>query len=417
MDENERYLLRVDEWVLEGLKSGFSTLEELTAELPGVYPTFIRDSIHKLSLSGEISPDVVKSLLRPTGSRRSIPAFSETDGLPLPHPLDFEWRFSWDASKRILQVARRLAKEADEILLLSTPSVFYYAIQNKDTQGIRYIGDRTVVTEFLCGIPNTEAACDFLSTNPNGIADAGVVVIDPPWYEEFLHTFMWLATASCKIGGYVILSFPPEGTRPGINAEWHRFLRFADQLGMILFAKEEGLLAYDSPFFEVNALYAEGISIPRIWRKGIMRVFKKVAEVRTLKPLAKPTEKWNEVQFGSARLKLRPTVSAQGIDPRLSAVVPGEIFPSVSRRDPRRKLADVWTSGNRIFKCSRTDVLEGIITVLQNLESSAEALEQICSGLHPLERPAVKQTVTQLCCIIKKEESELMSLIYGKHDS
>lgn len=38
-------------------------------------------------------------------------------------------------------------------------------------------------------------------------------------------------------------------------------------------------------------------------------------------------------------------------DPSLLPVVPSDILPSVSRCDPRRSAVDVWTSGNRIFRC------------------------------------------------------------------
>lgn len=415
MDENEKFLLRVDGWVVEGIESGFHSLEELSSELPGVYPTCIRDSICKLALSKDINPELAKSLLQPAVACRSASAFSETDRLPLPHPLDFEWRFSWEASESLLRVARRLSRENDEILLLSAPSVFYYAIQSKDLSGIRYIGDKTVVTEFLCGISNTGAKCDFLTPSPD-LAKASVVVIDPPWYEEYFRTFFWLASRSCKIGGYVVLSFPPEGTRPGIDAEWLRFLKFANQLGMIHLVDEKGLLPYDSPFFEVNALHAEGINIPRCWRKGIMHVFRKVAEIHTPIPLAKPLEKWNEVQLGSVRLKLRPTISTKEIDPLLSAVVPGEIFPSVSRRDPRREQADVWTSGNRIFKCRRPDILEHVIAALQHQESPVETVGLLTRGITPVEKIAIEETAIQLSNIIEKEKREFLSLIYGTHD-
>ncbi len=34
----------------------------------------------------------------------------------------------------------------------------------------------------------------------------------------------------------------------------------------------------------------------------------------------------------------------------LISLVKGDILPTVSRRDPRRRQADVWTSGNRIFQ-------------------------------------------------------------------
>lgn len=416
MDENERYFLRVDEWVLAGIESGLGTLEDLATKLPGVYPTCIRDSIQKLSLAGKISPDLGKSLLRPPEANLHISAFSETDRLPLPHPLDFEWRFSWEASEQILTVARRLAKKSDEILLLSTPSIFYYTIRNEDTSGIRYIGDRTIVTEFLCGTPNIEAGCDFFNTDPKDLANAGVVVIDPPWYEDFFLNFMWLAAASCKIGGHVILSFPPEGTRPGIYAEWLRFLKFTDRLGMALLAEEEGHLPYDSPFFEINALQADGIKISRNWRKGIMRVFKKVAEVRIPKSETKPSENWNEIQYGSLRLKLRQAIFTEDIDPRLSAVVPGEILPSVSRRDPRRKLADVWTSGNRIFKCRRPDVLECVITALQEKKSPVLEVEKKSQGLTSAERTAIEESAVQLYNITEKERIELLSVFYGSHD-
>lgn len=417
MDENEAYLSRVDAWVLQGIQRGLSTLNDLAVKLPGVFPTCIRDSINRLSRSGEISSDVAQSILKSTVLACVTSAPSETDKLPVPHPLDFEWRFSWDASERIFQVAHSLALKSDEILLLSTPSVFYYAIQNKLTSNIRYIGDKTVVTVFLCAIAKNGASCDFLDGKAYCSSHAGVVVIDPPWYEELMFSFMWLAAASCKIGGYVVLSFPPEGTRPGIKTEWQNFLTWAEQLGMTQVIREESLLPYDSPFFEANALYAEGINVTRNWRKGILCIFKKLEEVQASKPTTKALDKWNEAQLGMVRLKMRETACKDEIDPRLTAIVPGEIFPTVSRRDPRRELANVWTSGNRIFNCPRPDVLEHVVTALQNGEAPAKAVELfIRRELAPIERAAVEESVAQLVRIKEKETREMFSRIHGRHD-
>ena len=50
--------------------------------------------------------------------------------------------------------------------------------------------------------------------------------------------------------------------------------------------------------------------------------------------------------------------------PLFVEAVPGDILDSVSRRDPRRAKADVWTSGNRIFACPNTASLELIVKAL-----------------------------------------------------
>ena len=322
------------------------------------------------------------------------------------------------ASQRIIQLARRLAKGSDEILLLSTPSVFYYAIRNKLTNGIRYIGDKTVVTEFLCNMAGNGTKCDFMTDVVSERSYAGVVVIDPPWYEEFLFSFMWLAATSCRIGGHVILSFPPEGTRPGIRSEWLRFKNWADQLGMSQIIHEEGQLTYDAPFFEVNALSAEGINITRDWRKGDICVFKKLYDVNLPRPQIKNSSTWDEVQMGPVRLKIREPASTEKheIDPRLSPIVPGEILPSVSRRDPRREIANVWTSGNRIFSCSCPDILAHVILAHRNGEPAAKEIEFLINrGLSPQERVAVEESELQVKNIKEKEARELSLLVHGQN--
>src|SRR5712691_8552322 len=41
----------------------------------------------------------------------------------------------------------------------------------------------------------------------------------------------------------------------------------------------------------------------------------------------------------------------------LRSIVPGDVLSSISRRDPRRRKAAVWTSGNRLFGTDRPDLV------------------------------------------------------------
>ena len=98
MDEDEAYLWRVDTWTQDGIQRGLHSLNDLAGGLPGVYPTCIRDSINRLSRAGVIPSEIALELSEPVSSGHIRTLICETDNLPLPHPLDFEWRFSWSAS-------------------------------------------------------------------------------------------------------------------------------------------------------------------------------------------------------------------------------------------------------------------------------------------------------------------------------
>jgi hypothetical protein len=198
-----------------------------------------------------------------------------------------------------------------------------------------------------------------LLTEPLPDFRAAVVVTDPPWYEEFVRAFLWAAAQLVEMGGSVLLSFPPVGTRPHIEDEWKRTQTFAQQLGLTL--REESLsLKYISPPFEQNALLAAHHQyVQPDWRPGVLVLFEKTGECREPRPstdICYP--KWTEQSLLGVRWRFRPQQASIECRPVLVEAVPGDILDSVSRRDPRRAKADVWTSGNRIFACPNTASLE-----------------------------------------------------------
>jgi hypothetical protein len=94
------------------------------------------------------------------------------------------------------------------------------------------------------------------------------------------------------------------------------------------------------------------------------------------------------------RLFIRTGGDAGTGEAALIRVLAGDILPSVSRRDPRRGHADLWTSGNRVFQTDNPQVL---------LDAAIScAAEAMGSGLQPRlwgtfrEREAVERVAVQL---------------------
>jgi hypothetical protein len=190
--------------------------------------------------------------------------------------------------------------------------------------------------------------------------EAAVVILDPPWYLDFLRPMLAAAAAACRFGGHVLISLPPSGVRPSAQRDRSKILYWAERQGLLLLSEDRARLSYDMPFFESNALAAAGVTnVPADWRRGDLVVFRKFGR-REVTPNTTSVrkERWREVSIGRMRLFIgmdSPIDSTA--DPVLRPIVAGEVMPSVSRRDPRRRSAVVWTSGNRAFTTGRPDLV------------------------------------------------------------
>src|SRR5207248_3620298 len=95
------------------------------------------------------------------------------------------------------------------------------------------------------------------------------------------------------------------------------------------------------------------------------------------------------------------------VSPVLRSLVPGDILPTVSRRDPRRKNATVWTSGNRIFGCDGTATLATIIDGMRAGEAPEITVgKQQGRALTTTERILVATAVEQVRDVVKWEGEE-----------
>jgi hypothetical protein len=397
---SEEYNIQIRQWIAAaaGIRASIS-LNELVNTLPGVHPNDIAREFAALSgltLTNEVA--------RPT--RRAL---RHTIKLPVPHPLEFDWRFTSETINFLLRRIEETGHSADGLCFLGAPALFRAALEHRLSKPFYLVDASVTCTQAFAGEPNKVFVTDLLKQRPPALR-VGIVVTDPPWYEESIRAFLWAAAQLVPMGGTVLLSFPPIGTRPHIEDEWSRIKKFAEQLGLAPIGKSLSL-KYASPPFEQNALRAARHQyIHPDWRQGVLVQFEKTGKCREPRPTTDTThDKWTEQSIRGVRWKFRQQQQRTECRPLLIEAVPGDILDSVSRRDPRRATADVWTSGNRIFASLDTASLELIArAVAAGARPDTYLSDALGRQLTPSECRAVLLTANQIETITSRELSEYM---------
>jgi hypothetical protein len=263
----------------------------------------------------------------------------------------------------LLRRAKSFASKHEPVLLFGTPALAATAVAHPVGCPTVFLGDDNSVTESVAAL-NDEAGSSLTVRICDGRnfvgSEASVVVLDPPWYADFIRPMLAAAAYSCRVGGYILISLPPSGTRATALQDRVDLVRLCGRLSLHVVEEEHLALTYETPFFEANALAAAGLpGIPCEWRRGDLVVIRKMADCprpSAINPQRKRT--WQELTVGSMRLFVRQNALWPTLPSRvLNSIIPGDVMPLVSRRDSRRRKADVWTSGNRVFASDRTDLI------------------------------------------------------------
>jgi hypothetical protein len=402
------FAARVEGWVLARLRNARPSFTELLDSLPGVYPVVLLETLRRLGQTGALDAARIASYER-EASACAKPSLT-TCLLPIPHPLDFEWRFSKETSRALLEHAHDLMGANGECLLFGTPGVALECL-DVDRGGISFIGENNVVTRRLMRLREATGHTLDIRFCTNGVkADAAdVIVIDPPWYLDFVRPMLSAAAASCRHGGHLLVSLPPEGARSNGAAERERTLRFARRLGLSVEATHPMALTYATPFFEANALDVQGVRVPHDWRRGDLVLMRKTGVAgRSFSMESVRRDRWVEVEIDRMRLFVRRDGRVGGNTGRLHSIVAGDILNAVSRRDPVRKRASVWTSGNRIFAADDADA---VIDAALSLAGGEKGLsEQPALPVSCLDRDAQDRLSYFLKGLADKESREERAL-------
>ncbi|QFT83145.1 hypothetical protein FIU89_21170 (plasmid) [Roseovarius sp. THAF27] len=351
---------RVEFWLLKSLSAGVTSFSSLLAELPGVYPTAAMAGIRRLVKSGRISVEMGRKLaLQARVASSPTSTYAE---LPPPHPLDFEWRFNQEtsealASRAVIPSARRFGRT----LCLGVPTVALAAIKLGLGQHADFLGEANEISTAVSEHARRRASSlstHFGSSRASSASYASVV-LDPPWYDDCLHEMIPLAASACQHNGTVFVVAAPFGSRRSAIDHRANLISIAEQCGLVLANQVPAFARYQTPFFEANALKAAGLAVPGDWRTADLLEFRKagVGSSLPLKARTRPRP-WHELSVGRMRLFIDVSQPDEhGGDVTLNSIVAGDVLPTVSRRDGRRTRANVWTSGNRIFRCNRPNEL------------------------------------------------------------
>jgi hypothetical protein len=413
MTDESEFLSQVQSWTECLVLKGERDFASLVSRLPGVDPILVATVLKHLIDSGGGSP---YQLLHDQACR---PTVRETNGAAVPfvpHPVDFDWRFTPSCALELTGQILALTRPG-RIALLGTPTLVSAIESSLPPSALRLFDKNSLWTDRI-GRQDPMlkvTACDLTLDRlaADNLAAADVVIMDPPWYSPIQKAYLWAAIQLIRPGGFVVTTVPPQGTRPRIRAERADIEAYADSAGLALVSATEGLVRYVTPPFEANAMRAAGVfqSLPD-WRSGDLAIYQSRRNVALERPVVATSEsRWAEVMIRGVRIKMR--LPAGSLDetaesPELEPLVPGDVLPSVSARHPLRKLVDVWTSGNRVFKCKNTRALLELCEPLgHNTRHSDDRGDN--SAQSSMNTSATERAVNQILGIVAMESDEYLS--------
>ncbi len=409
--ESQAFEQFVERWVLHAIASGVGTFNQLVKALPSVDPIIIAHTLRRLSSNSTMPQDIWEKL-NTSASQTStrIPYSHYQIGLPLPHPLDFDWRFTDGSVEYLLKSCETLTNLNDTIVLLGAPSLFRGGLALSWQRRMILLEANKTMTNYLTSLTSRSQVMrsDLLNGDVPRLSGAAVVM-DPPWYFEHIQSFLWAACQICQLGGHIFVSLPPVGTRPGINQEWKETLVWAKRLGLKLVHREDLSLSYLTPVFERNAFRVAGLpAIEHDWRRGDLAIFQRVSSTQVSRPgVAQQQATWSEVSLLGVRIRVRPWTSSEFENPKLVPILPGNVLTSVSRRDSRRQLADVWTSGNRVFICQGRGILWHVLQAISTGDQPHAVVEAFLKrSLDPNEGVLIAEVTNQILSLISLEQKE-----------
>ena len=407
-----------DEWldclVIKAANKGATSFRSLVLSLPSVYPSVVLRAVQRLTASGIIPQQVGASCIR-EATHKQLDALPSLDNVTryVPHPLDYEWRFRRQTVGKLLSACLQLSSPGSTIVILGVPSLIREIGLRKqsDRNFIFCDSNKTVFKMLAEEAPRAHLIHWNAAHNDLPPLSAQCVVVDAPWYPEYIASFLWAAGCVCAPGGHILVSLPPLGTRPGMLDERQRLLAWAQKASLRLVEWKTSTLTYESPYFEKNALNAEGITnYPAYWRKGDLAVFTSDGGTSvTPRPTIKMEEsQWEEYVLQSVRIRVKQHRGEQFAAPKLVSLIAGDVLPSVSRRDVRRTQATVWTSGNRVFRCDVCSIMGIILRALASEQSPLPHVEQIIDRrLTQAEYAQMETTLTKIKEIVRLERSEM----------
>lgn len=295
--------------------------------------------------------------------------------MPVPHPLDYVWRFDDATIKMLLGRVTAASAPGETVAYLGTPML--HAAAQRAGDGRKHVlldHDPRVVAEANVTKAGSAVCVDLLGGNLPDV-DARVAVADPPWYADECSVFVNAAARLLPEGGRLLVAFGSRLTRPSAAADLEAVIAAAGEDGLALECVSGGACGYLSPPFEQASLAHAGLAgIPGDWRRGQLLEFVSVDPDRPPRRTMQ-VQDWLRIDIDEVPLRVRPTAPSAGAE-LMSSIIEGDQLISVSRRDTIREQVALWTSRNRVFGSRDAGRLAGVLRHLPDSGPDAFAGEE-----------------------------------------
>ena len=291
---------RIDAYVLNALRK-YDDFNSLMKNNGGIHPIDLMSSLHRLYKCKKIHKSKYRRLVQSAERNGQVAAEDMPNCLPVPHLLDYDWRFSRNGIENLARALRSSIQDSKAtVAFIGTPSLFKYCIEalHKNTRLV--LVDQNA-EKHAAGI--TSDRTKYINVDISGSCKAlkaiyaDFIVMDPPWYKSYYELFFDRAMLMAQMDTCIVCVMPPGFTRPTAEEEREQLLKHLDdQYGLKKLHYYSGIVSYHTPPYEQNVLKANGIRcIPANWRIGDILVVQKKVVSRIFRTLVcRPWLEWSQ---------------------------------------------------------------------------------------------------------------------------
>ncbi|HEC92320.1 MAG TPA: putative methyltransferase [Candidatus Atribacteria bacterium] len=280
-------------YIMLNILRGIDSFDKLLQICHGIYPTELRRLLNELKNEGLIKEEnnlfvvdknYIKSLSIINVNTLNIEEINKEFSklyyeLPTPHPIDYEWR--WDLNS-VENLFKAIINEKPfnnlKIAFLGAPTAaIYFSIAKKlenldleltlidrNEEIIRYINNHKILNSQIKTILH-DLQYDFR----NQLGKFDVIVMDPPWYEDFYKVFISRASTILQPeSGLIYSSLFPINTRPNAVYERIEILEIFTKSGLSVLSLTPSFFKYETPHFESKSLAVSNVKLENNWRYG-----------------------------------------------------------------------------------------------------------------------------------------------------
>ncbi len=339
-------------------------------------PVFELKTIHRKSVltANQASDFKPKKKVAGKESRASELAGAILSELPDASPVFSQWWFTAECLHKTTRMIQRFTTARDEIGFLACPTLGALTAALGICHSTILDRDQAVLSTLEKIVGNRHADWTLFDATKELASKLcgsfSVLMVDPPWGQSSLKTFLIRSAALVKPGGVVLFSLPPEFTRPGIQKERGQLTAIAQAAGLQVERLKTGYTSYSVPTFEKEAYRTLGITLNTPWRRGDLFVLRKTnnTSYHAACAPAKDRGRWEQYRFGESRVFLKRDGTEEDGPLELTPCADtGSLhYPSTSSRSAAWKEASLVTTRNKIAHAYGRRWLADVLRAIDN---------------------------------------------------